>query len=76
MKIGGKLLKRRLGMASIMNVIPTDGTLVKGSHGVPTSRDHGPMLIAAPGVNVPDEADAIDGTAIFDVIFAALRDES
>jgi predicted AlkP superfamily pyrophosphatase or phosphodiesterase len=75
-KIGGKLLQRRLGMNPQMDVIPTDATLVKGSHGLPTRlREHGPMLIASPGVNVSGEAEAIDATAVYDVILDTLRDE-
>ena len=34
LKIAGKLLRRKLGFRTLMDVIPTDATLVKGSHGL------------------------------------------
>src|SRR4051812_120533 len=37
-KVGWTLLKRKLGMRSLMEVIPIDGALVKGSHGVEPER--------------------------------------
>nr|MBX2843612.1 alkaline phosphatase family protein [Flammeovirgaceae bacterium] len=33
LKVGGKLIKKKLGFRYLMNVIPLDPTLVKGSHG-------------------------------------------
>jgi predicted AlkP superfamily pyrophosphatase or phosphodiesterase len=47
-RILNKLLKKKLGFRTLMNVIPLDTSLVKGSHGrPPTSIDHGPVFIAA-----------------------------
>ena len=46
MKIGGKLLRKKLGFRTLMNVIPLDATLVRGSHGrVPENSDDWPILI-------------------------------
>lgn len=48
-KIAGKLLKKKLGFRMLMDVIPLDATVVKGSHGrVPTDHREFPLLIAKP----------------------------
>jgi predicted AlkP superfamily pyrophosphatase or phosphodiesterase len=70
-KIGWTLLKRKLGMRTLMNVISTDATLVKGSHGLaPPSADEAPVLIGGP--DVPLAKDGIDATEVFEVILASL----
>ena len=44
--IGATLLKKKLGFRYLLEVIPTDATLVRGSHGLAaTSAEHGPLLI-------------------------------
>ncbi len=46
LKIGMALLKKRLGFRSLLEVIPLDATLVRGSHGrVPTSPAQAPLVI-------------------------------
>lgn len=48
LKIAGKLMKKKLGFRYLMDVIPLDATLVKGSHGAkPTSLAHGPMIVSS-----------------------------
>lgn len=45
-KVGLKLLKKKLGFRYLMDVIPLDATLVKGSHGsIPSSEEDWPVLI-------------------------------
>ncbi len=47
LKIGLKLLKKKLGFRYLMDVIPLDASLVKGSHGcIPPTPDMGPLLIS------------------------------
>jgi predicted AlkP superfamily pyrophosphatase or phosphodiesterase len=47
-RIAWKLAKKMLGMRYLMNVIPLDATLVKGSHGRPTDRpEDGPLFITS-----------------------------
>jgi predicted AlkP superfamily pyrophosphatase or phosphodiesterase len=49
LKIGSKLLKKKLGFRMLMDVIPLDATLVKGSHGrIPADPREFPLLIANP----------------------------
>ncbi|BBD58967.1 hypothetical protein NIES2109_17460 [Nostoc sp. HK-01] len=46
-KIALKLLQKKLGFRYLMDVIPLDADLVKGSHGcLPPSPDEGPLLIS------------------------------
>jgi predicted AlkP superfamily pyrophosphatase or phosphodiesterase len=45
--VGWKLLQRRLGLRALLDVIPLDATLVRGSHGRSDGwDDHGPLLIS------------------------------
>lgn len=46
LRIASRLLRKKLGMRYLMDVIPLDATLVKGSHGRPTDRaEDGPLFI-------------------------------
>jgi hypothetical protein len=52
MRAIGRLIQKKLGFRYKMDVIPLDANLVKGSHGVPTSPEKGPLVI---GPNPPTE---------------------
>jgi predicted AlkP superfamily pyrophosphatase or phosphodiesterase len=61
LKIASKLLARKLGFRNLLDVIPLDATLVKGSHGVPAaSRDHRPVVVGDASLMDGDEIDATD----------------
>lgn len=46
--IAGRLLRRRLGFRTLMDVIPLDPGLVRGSHGRPTDQaEDGPVLLSS-----------------------------
>jgi predicted AlkP superfamily pyrophosphatase or phosphodiesterase len=46
--VGLRLAKRALGLRSLMDIVPLDATLVRGSHGRPTeSEAEGPLLISS-----------------------------
>lgn len=46
--IGWKLLKRKLGFRGLLDVIPLDASLVKGSHGAaPTSPETAPIFLSS-----------------------------
>ena len=50
LKIGTTLAKRKLGMRSLLDVIPLDASLVRGSHGRPAAdTQHGPVLLTRHG---------------------------
>ena len=53
--IGARLAKRALGLRSLMDVIPLDARLVRGSHGRPTDRsEEGPLLISSNARLLPE----------------------
>ncbi len=71
LKIAGKLLRKKLGFRMLMDLIPLDATLVKGSHGrVSTEPAEQPVLIAPKRLNVP--AEPVQSTEIFRLIEQAV----
>jgi predicted AlkP superfamily pyrophosphatase or phosphodiesterase len=53
--IGARLLKRKLGLRTLMDVIPLDAGLVKGSHGrLPERAEEGPLIITSEPGALPD----------------------
>jgi predicted AlkP superfamily pyrophosphatase or phosphodiesterase len=53
--IGWRLLKKTLGFRTLMDVIPLDASLVKGSHGRITDRaEDGPLIISSEADLLPD----------------------
>ena len=72
LKIAAKLLKRKLGLRSLLNVIPLDATLVKGSHGVPPRDPQDGAMLATSEPSLLD-ADAIAATDIRSIILRHLE---
>jgi predicted AlkP superfamily pyrophosphatase or phosphodiesterase len=71
LKIAATLAKRKLGFRSLLEVISTDPTLVKGSHGRPPANpDEGAMLMTK-RVDLTSSR-AIAPTDVFNVILAHL----
>ena len=71
LKIAGKLLKKRLGFRTLMDVIPLDASLVKGSHGrVETQQDMRPVVITRR--DLEDVSDEIPCQKVRDVILEHL----
>jgi predicted AlkP superfamily pyrophosphatase or phosphodiesterase len=67
--IGLRLAKRALGFRTLMDVIPLDAKLVKGSHGRPTADERdGPVFISSERRLVPDGA--VAATAVKAAILA------
>lgn len=57
------LLKKKLGLRTLLDVIPLDASLVRGSHGrIPEDQDDWPVLI---GPFVSGETDEIDATDVY-----------
>jgi predicted AlkP superfamily pyrophosphatase or phosphodiesterase len=70
LQVAATLLKKKLGFRYLLNVIPIDATLVKGSHGRRTDRlDDGPLFISSEKncVDAP-----IDARTVRDLILAHL----
>jgi hypothetical protein len=73
MKIAATLAKKALGFRYLLDVIPLDAGLIRGSHGrVTDSLNDGPMIISSERRFV--EADAIESTAVRDLILSHLFD--
>ena len=73
--IGWRLLKKSLGFRTLMDVIPLDATLVKGSHGrADALPKHGPVLMSSvPGL-LP--TGAIDATEVKSLLLGHLFDDA
>jgi len=73
-QVGTKLLKKLLGFRYLMDVIPLDATLVRGSHGTaPATPADGPLLIC----NAPDLLNAthVPASDVCELILRHLIDE-
>jgi predicted AlkP superfamily pyrophosphatase or phosphodiesterase len=66
-KVGWKLLKKKLGFRTVLDIIPLDATLIKGSHGRKTEdREDFPIFITNK-INMID-ANEVDAVAVYDLI--------
>ena len=53
--LGSRLVRKKLGFRTLMDVIPLDATLVKGSHGrIPDDPSKGPLLMTRQADLLPD----------------------
>jgi hypothetical protein len=69
--LGSRLVRKKLGFRTLMDVIPLDATLVKGSHGrIPDDPAQGPLLISSE----PDllEDGELAATGVHDLILRHL----
>ena len=67
LKIAWRLLQKKLGFRMLMDVIPLDASLVKGSHGCrPANRADWPVLITS-GVSA-DSAAPLASTGVYEVL--------
>ncbi|MHC2991500.1 phosphodiesterase [Pontibacter sp. HJ8] len=68
----GKLLKKKLGFRTLMDIIPLDATLVKGSHGrIPEEKSEWPVLFTkSKHTQLPA---SIQATEVYDLILAHLN---
>jgi hypothetical protein len=67
-RAGYKLLRKKLGLRYVMDVIPLDASLIKGSHGrLVTEKAFHPILIAG---QTKDQQ--IKATEVYDVIWDSL----
>jgi predicted AlkP superfamily pyrophosphatase or phosphodiesterase len=67
--IGWRLARRALGFATLMDIVPLDATLVRGSHGrVTDNAADGPVFISSESRLVPDEP--VAATAVKQLILS------
>jgi predicted AlkP superfamily pyrophosphatase or phosphodiesterase len=70
-RAGYKLLRKKAGFRYVMDVIPLDATLIKGSHGnIKTSSEFHPILITN---NKVSENNRVVGTDVYDIIWKHLK---
>ena len=75
LKFAEFLLKKKLGFRALLDVIPLDASLVKGSHGrLPSTPEVGPLLITRQPDLVPSPS--LQATDVHDVILSHLQNES
>ena len=68
-KVGATLLKKKLGFRYLMDVIPLDATLIKGSHGrIPENQEDWPILVTSKPVQGVGDSP----TSVFGVLTKAL----
>ena len=67
LKIMQRLLQKKLGFRMLMDLVPLDAQLVKGSHGIrPANTDDWPILISQQHENLPSEE--IASTDVYNII--------
>jgi predicted AlkP superfamily pyrophosphatase or phosphodiesterase len=71
-KVALKVLKKKMGFRMLMDIIPLDAGLIRGSHGrVPESKDEYPLLMTKNADLLPQSE--IQPTEVFDVIMKHLQ---
>jgi predicted AlkP superfamily pyrophosphatase or phosphodiesterase len=71
--VGRKLLARKLGFRALLDVIPLDASLVRGSHGRVTDRaEQGPVFMSDAPELVPDGP--VDATAVKELLLRHVFD--
>jgi hypothetical protein len=73
LKIIGKLLRKKLGFRMLMDVIPLDATLVKGSHGVCPSDPRDYPIVISERANLLPRA-TINATEVYNILKAHIVD--
>ncbi len=69
LRAGYKLLRKKAGFRYVMDVIPLDATLIKGSHGrIDSSNEYHPILITSKRL----ENEGIPAIEIYDIIWQSL----
>lgn len=68
--VGAKLAMKSLGFRTLLDVIPLDATLVRGSHGRPGESDDGPLVVSRRKELV--SAESIDSVDVYSLILRHL----
>ena len=71
-RAGYKLLRKKAVLRYVMDIIPLDATLIKGSHGrVGVAEKYKPVLITKKSI----PQDSINPVDVFDIIWQHLNDK-
>ncbi|WP_299758324.1 nucleotide pyrophosphatase/phosphodiesterase family protein [uncultured Pontibacter sp.] len=69
--VASKLLRKKLGFRTVLDIIPLDATLIKGSHGrIPEDKSEWPILLTKYKPEIPKEVEAV---GVFDIILEHLQ---
>jgi predicted AlkP superfamily pyrophosphatase or phosphodiesterase len=69
LRVGGRLLQKALGFRYLMDVIPLDASLVKGSHGrTGVDPSKGPVLLSTEPSLLPESKGSIPATSVKHII--------
>jgi hypothetical protein len=69
LRAGYKLLRKKMGLRYVMDVIPLDASLIKGSHGrIGTTSEYYPVIITGDKLN----KEKIRANEIYNVIWDCL----
>jgi hypothetical protein len=68
--VGWKLARKALGFRTLMDVIPLDATLVRGSHGRPGAGADGPLIMSKQKAAIP--AASIASTDVYAILLRHL----
>ncbi|MDH5603561.1 MAG: alkaline phosphatase family protein, partial [Cyclobacteriaceae bacterium] len=70
-RVLAKLLRKKMGFRTLMDIIPLDASLVKGSHGrIPENKSDWPVIISSEEQILPgNELNAVD---VYDVLYGCL----
>lgn len=72
--VGWKLLKKKLGFRMLMDLIPLDATLIRGSHGrIPESEQDRPLIVSKNKDLLKDNS--IAPTQVFDILLKHLTSD-
>jgi predicted AlkP superfamily pyrophosphatase or phosphodiesterase len=71
LRMGARLIQKRLGFRTLFDVVPLEPSLVKGSHGLPAAHDPDRPLLIGDGP-APDATGSLDTTAVRDLVLRAL----
>jgi predicted AlkP superfamily pyrophosphatase or phosphodiesterase len=72
--VGSKLVRRKLGFRTLLDVIPLDASLVRGSHGRPTDRaEQGPLFMSSAPHLVPEGT--VDATDVKGLLLCHVFDD-
>ena len=72
LRVAAYLLKKKLGFRGLLEVVPFDARLVKGSHGrLPDRAEEGPLLLCSNGRRARERLAATDVRGlILDLVFS------
>ncbi|MEN7546496.1 nucleotide pyrophosphatase/phosphodiesterase family protein [Rapidithrix thailandica] len=73
-KVGWKLIKKKLGFRTLLDIIPLDATLVKGSHGRLTEEEQDRPLIMSKNKGLLPE-NTIEATQVYQILLQHLKGE-